>query len=84
MANSADPVQLASEEANCSGSTLLAKAGSRSAGQGLSFCYICTKTYLVSTHLSFLTEAIPMSTHKIFFRAKITYFQLLQQLLPLI
>ena len=27
MANSADPEQLASEEANCSGSTLFAKAG---------------------------------------------------------
>ena len=27
MANSADPDQLASSEANCSGSTLLAKAG---------------------------------------------------------
>ena len=37
MANSADSDQLASEEANWSGSTLFAKAGPDSAGLGLKF-----------------------------------------------
>ena len=32
----------------------------------------CIKTYLVDTHWNCPSEAIPMSTHKICFRAKIT------------
>ena len=62
MANSADPDQLASSEANWSGSTLFAKVGPVSAGQGLKhidpdmrgirklFSYLSTKTYVVGTH----------------------------------
>ena len=64
MANSADPDQLASEEANCSGSALFAKAGYIQVQQDK--CYQCVlddsfkiffssspdsiKTYVVGTH----------------------------------
>ena len=34
------------------------------------FCYYCTKTYLVGTHLNCLNKVITVSTHKICFDAK--------------
>ena len=45
MANSADPDQLASSEANRSGSTLFSKAGHSSGGQGLSCLMIKSAFY---------------------------------------
>ena len=43
------------------------------------FSYFCTKIYLVGTYWNRLFEAIPVSTHKIYFGAKIVIniFQLL-------
>ena len=57
MANSADPDQLASSEANWSGSTLFAKAGyirvQQDKGSDYSQCffvYFFIKTYVVGTY----------------------------------
>ena len=52
MANSADPDQLASSEANWSGSTLFAKAAYIWVQQdkGWYFSYSSIKTYIIDTH----------------------------------
>ena len=38
-----------------------------------SFCYFCRKTYLFGSHWNHLIEAIPMSTHKVCFGAKMNF-----------
>ena len=66
MANSADPDQLASSEANWSGSTLFAEAGHIWTQQDYGLVSLCF-TWLKYSLLSLLTNSLLMLLHGLIF-----------------